>query len=116
MIPIGLALAPPALDVPHALNDLIVGARAAAGSGLASLWLGQLFDIDALTALAVIGGRLRLGIAVSHREFVERRLGYSFDRPARHLREYLQARNPLLHDGAANVRGETVVQTHRGSV
>jgi alkanesulfonate monooxygenase SsuD/methylene tetrahydromethanopterin reductase-like flavin-dependent oxidoreductase (luciferase family) len=54
-IPIGLALAPPAPDVPNAIDDLIARARLAASTGLASLWLGQLFDIDALTAAAVIG-------------------------------------------------------------
>jgi len=47
MIPIGLALAPPASDVPNALDDLVARARSAAGAGMASLWLGQVYDIDA---------------------------------------------------------------------
>jgi F420-dependent oxidoreductase-like protein len=148
-IPIGLALAPPAPDVPNALDDLVARACTAAASGVASLWLGQLFDIDALTSLAVIGaavpdielgtaitpvyplhpialssqaqtvqaavrGRLRLGLGTSHRESVEQRFGYSFDRPARYLREYLQALTPLLHDGGVDVRGETVVADTTG--
>ena len=144
MIPIGLAVAPPAPDVPNALDDLVARSRAAvSGGGLGSLWLGQVFDIDALTSLAVIGGavpevglgtavvpihprhptalasqaqtvqaavrgRLRLGIGVSHRELVEDRLGLSFDRPARFLREYLEVLMPLLYEGEVRSRGELV--------
>jgi F420-dependent oxidoreductase-like protein len=67
MIPIGLALAPPAPDVPDALADLLARAREAAAAGMASLWLGQVYDIDALTAWAAIGARVPsvlLGTAV----------------------------------------------------
>jgi F420-dependent oxidoreductase-like protein len=49
-----------------------------------------------------------LGVGLSHRPIIEDQYGYSFDRPARHLREYLQALNPLLHNEKADVHGETL--------
>ena len=45
---------------------------------------------QALTvALAVGAGRLALGIGLSHKIVIEDMYGYSFDKPARHMREYL---------------------------
>jgi len=49
-----------------------------------------------------------LGIGLSHRVTVERTYGLSYDRPARHMREYLDALVPLLRDGAVDVDGETI--------
>jgi F420-dependent oxidoreductase-like protein len=66
------------------------------------------------TVQAAVRGRLRLGLGVSHRESVEQRFGYSFDRPARYLREYLEALMPLLRDGGVDVRGESVVADTTG--
>lgn len=118
-------------------------------SGLSSLWLGQVYDLDALTALAVIGRhvdqitlgtavtttyprhpivmsgqaqtahaatgwRLVPGLGVSHRDLVERRLGYTFDRPARHLREYLAALTSLLDTGEVDFHGDTIVADTTG--
>lgn len=68
MIPLGLALELPAADGPNAVDDLVTRARAVADAGLASLWLGQVYDVDALTALALIGREvpgLALGTAVT---------------------------------------------------
>lgn len=68
MIPLGLALELPAADGPNAVDDLISRARAVADARLASLWLGQVYDIDALTALALIGREVpghTLGTAVT---------------------------------------------------
>ena len=36
----------------------------------------------------------------------------SFDKPARHMREYLSILMPLLHEGSVNFAGETL--TYRG--
>jgi 5,10-methylenetetrahydromethanopterin reductase len=57
-LPVGLALAPPAPDVGNAIDDLTDRARAAAAAGVRSLWLGQTYDLDALTAWAAVGPRL----------------------------------------------------------
>ena len=63
---------------------------------------------QALTVNAATGARLVLGIGLSHRVTVERTYGLSYDRPARHMREYLDALVPLLHDGEVDVDGETI--------
>ncbi|MBS1848094.1 MAG: TIGR03564 family F420-dependent LLM class oxidoreductase [Actinobacteria bacterium] len=106
-------------------------ARRIAEAGFASLWMPQIFGLDALTTLAVIGasvpdielgtgvvpvyprhpgalaqqaltvqsasnGRLTLGIGLSHKLVIEGMFGYSFDRPASYMLEYLEALSPLL--------------------
>jgi 5,10-methylenetetrahydromethanopterin reductase len=63
---------------------------------------------QALTVNAATGSRLVLGIGLSHRVSIEKTYGLSYDRPARHMREYLDALVPLLRDGAVDVDGETI--------
>jgi len=63
---------------------------------------------QALTTQAATGGRLVLGIGLSHQVVIENMFGYSFDRPARHMKEYLQALMPLLRGEPAAVKGETL--------
>ncbi|HEY1636069.1 MAG TPA: LLM class F420-dependent oxidoreductase [Acidimicrobiales bacterium] len=63
---------------------------------------------QALTTQAATGGRLVLGIGLSHQIVIEGMFGYSFDRPARHMREYLSALMPLLDGQAVSHQGETV--------
>ena len=63
---------------------------------------------QALTTQAATGGRLTLGIGLSHRIVVENMWGHSFDKPARHMREYLCALLPLLADRAVGFQGETL--------
>lgn len=116
---------------------------AAADAGLHSVWLSQIFSVDALTALAVAGskvpgialgtgvvptyprhpmmlaaqarttqqasgGRLHLGIGLSHKVVIENMLGMSFDRPLRHMREYLSILMPLAEGNPAAFSGETL--------
>lgn len=50
---------------------------------------------QALTANAAVGGRLTLGLGVSHPSMIEA-LGYSYNQPVRYLREYLEILNPAL--------------------
>ncbi|PSK99640.1 F420-dependent oxidoreductase-like protein [Murinocardiopsis flavida] len=64
---------------------------------------------QALTAAAALGpGRLTLGVGVSHQPIIEGQFGISFDRPARHLREYLSVLGPLLRGADAEYAGETL--------
>jgi F420-dependent oxidoreductase-like protein len=125
------------------VDEVIDRGKAVASDGFASLWLPQIFDWDALIALALLGhavpdvelgtaviptyprhpillaqqamttqvasrGRLALGIGLSHQFVIENMFGYSFDKPVRHMREYLSVLNALVHEGAVDFKGETV--------
>lgn len=128
----------------QALAKLTDQLRRAADDGFASVWLANIFGLDALTALAVAGshvpgievgtavvptyprhpavlaqqalttalavgpGRLMLGIGLSHKMVIEDMYGYSFDKPARHMREYLSVLLPLLDGTAVSVDGATL--------
>jgi 5,10-methylenetetrahydromethanopterin reductase len=63
---------------------------------------------QALTAATAVGGRLSLGIGLSHKIVIEDMYGYSFDRPARHMREYLSVLLPLLAGEPVDFAGETL--------
>ena len=63
---------------------------------------------QALTTQAASGGRLTLGIGLSHQVVIEGMFGYSFDKPARHMREYLEVLLPLLRGEAAAFEGATL--------
>jgi F420-dependent oxidoreductase-like protein len=127
----------------NAIDDLVGQTRAASEAGLASVWLSQIMDVDALTAVAVIGhevpgielgtaviptyprhpmmlagqamtaqaacgNRLTLGIGLSHQIVIESMFGYSWVKPARHMREYLSVLNPLMQGRQVSFEGETV--------
>lgn len=124
----------------NAIDELVEAARSAAGAGL-DFWTPQLSDIDALTALAVVGrevpglrvgtavvptyprhpmvmamqaltvqaatgGRLSLGIGLSHQVVIEGAYGLDFSKPVRHMREYLEILMPLLAEGQVTFEGE----------
>jgi F420-dependent oxidoreductase-like protein len=131
-------------DGPQALGKLADQLRRAADDGFASVWMANIFGLDALTALAVAGsqvpgielgtavvpsyprhpavlaqqaltaalavgpGRLTLGIGLSHQVVIQDMYGYAFDRPARHMREYLSVLLPLLDGTAVSVDGSTL--------
>ncbi|HEY2549038.1 MAG TPA: LLM class F420-dependent oxidoreductase [Streptosporangiaceae bacterium] len=138
---IGTSIAEPA--GPEALSKLAVRLQQAADDGFASAWMSNIFGLDALTALAAVGGqvpgievgtavvptyprhpavlaqqalttslavggRLALGIGLSHRVVIEDMYGYSFERPAVHMREYLSVLLPLLEGEAASFQGSTL--------
>jgi F420-dependent oxidoreductase-like protein len=125
------------------LDDVVASAKEAADQGFASYWLPQVFSLDALTTLAIIGcevpdielgtavvptyprhpmmlaaqglttqaasgGRLLLGIGLSHQIVIENMFGMSFDKPLRHMREYLSILVPLVHDGTVSFTGDTL--------
>ncbi|WP_326826208.1 LLM class F420-dependent oxidoreductase [Streptosporangium sp. NBC_01756] len=66
---------------------------------------------QALTAQAASGNRLTLGVGPSHQQIIEGQFGLSYDRPARHIREYLSALRPLLRGEHVEYRGETLAVT-----
>jgi len=125
------------------LDGIVEDARAAAADGFATFWLPQIFGVEALVALAVVGrevadielgtavvptyprhpitlaqealtaqaasdGRLVLGIGLSHQPVIEGMFGMSFDRPLRHMREYLDVLVPLLRGEQVSYAGETI--------
>jgi F420-dependent oxidoreductase-like protein len=138
---IGTSLAEP--GGPEAISKLAAQLQRAADDGFASAWMSNIFGLDALTALAAVGGqvpgievgtavvptyprhpavlaqqalttslavggRLALGIGLSHRIVIEDMYGYSFERPAVHMREYLSVLLPLLEGEAASFQGSTL--------
>ena len=62
---------------------------------------------QALTVQAATGGRLTLGIGLSHKLVIESIWGLSFDQPVRHMREYLAVLMPLLRGEGVGFEGET---------
>jgi 5,10-methylenetetrahydromethanopterin reductase len=130
----------------RAIDDVVAEARAAERDGFASFALPQIFGLDAMGVLAIIGrevprielatgvvptygrhpltmaqqaftvqvasgGRFTLGVGLSHQMVIENMFGLSFDKPLRHMREYLGVLMPLLTDGKADFDGETI-STH----
>ena len=69
---------------------------------------------QALTTQSVIGGRLQLGIGLSHQPVVEGMWGISFDKPVRHMSDYLSILTPLLNDRRVSFSGEAL--TGRGEI
>jgi F420-dependent oxidoreductase-like protein len=61
---------------------------------------------QAHTVAAVSGRRFTLGIGLSHKIVIENMLGLSYDKPVRHLREYLKVLMPLSRNETANFDGE----------
>lgn len=60
---------------------------------------------QAITAGAASKGRFTLGIGLSHKVVIEDMLGFSYDKPARHMREYLEVLGPLLAGERVNFDG-----------
>jgi 5,10-methylenetetrahydromethanopterin reductase len=100
-------------------------ALAVAGSQVPSIELGtavvpvqprhpQMLASQALTTQAAVGGRLALGIGLSHQMVVENMWGMSYAKPYSYLTEYLDALLPMLRGEPADVHGEQV--TAVGSV
>ena len=109
--------------------------------GFASIWMANIFGLDAIGALGIVGretqrvelgtavvpsyprhpmaiaqqalttqaasgGRFALGIGLSHQIVIEGMMGLSYDKPARHMREYLSVLTPLLRKENVSFQGE----------
>src|SRR3954447_1054222 len=125
------------------LDAAVEAAGRVEAEGFHGYHVPQIFGLDALTTLAVVGrqvprvelgtgviptyprhpamlaaqalttqmacdGRLLLGIGLSHQIVIESMFGLSYEKPARHMREYLSILNPLLHGEPAAFTGEAM--------
>ncbi|TDG13624.1 TIGR03564 family F420-dependent LLM class oxidoreductase [Seongchinamella unica] len=125
----------------HDLQALASFAREAERRGFDSVWVPNIFSLDAIGACAIAGwetdhielgtavtptyprhpgamaqqamttqaacgGRFTLGIGLSHQMVIEGMYGLSYDKPARHMAEYLQVLVPLLRGEATAFEGE----------
>jgi F420-dependent oxidoreductase-like protein len=123
------------------INALIAKAKDLEARGFDTLWVANIFGIDAITADALIGreterielatavvptyprhptamaqqaltaqsaceGRFTLGIGLSHQIVIEGILGLSYDRRAKHMREYMSVLGPLLRGEKAEHKGD----------
>lgn len=123
------------------LDGLVATARELESRGFDTLWLPNVFGLDAITTAAVVGreterieigtavvptyprhptalaqqaltassacrGRFTLGIGLSHPPVIEKLLGLSYARRARHMREYMGVLAPLLRGEQTDFEGE----------
>lgn len=123
------------------IEGLIARALKMEELGFDTFWMANMFGLDAMTALALVGqrttriklgtavvpsyprhplvmaqqaattnaasqGRFTLGIGLSHKPIIEGMLGLSYDKPARHMREYLQVLAPALRNEKIDFSGE----------
>jgi F420-dependent oxidoreductase-like protein len=123
------------------LDSLVTRARDLEARGFDTLWMANIFGLDAITSLAIVGretskielgtavvptyprhptaiaqqtlttqaaceGRFVLGIGLSHKIVIETMLGLSYEKPARHMREYMSVLGPLLRGEPAQFEGE----------
>ena len=61
---------------------------------------------QALTTAAASENRFTLGIGLSHQVVIENMLGMSYDKPAKHMREYLEVLMPLTRGETVNYGGD----------
>ncbi len=124
------------------LEGLLARTQELEAAGFDSVWMPNVFGLDAMGAFTVIGreterielgtavvptyprhpvtmaqqaltvqaasrGRFTLGIGLSHKFVVEDMWGMSFERPAQHMRDYLDALLPLLQGAETSVENES---------
>ena len=84
--------------------------RIAFGTGVVPVYSRhpQVMAQQALSVQAFSGGRLTLGIGLSHQVVIEGLWGLSYDRPVRYLSEYLDALCPMLAGESVSAHGEVV--------
>ena len=125
----------------NTLRAIVDYAKMAEQRGFDSVWLANVFGIDAVAACGIAGwetsriefgtavtptyprhptalaqqvlttsvaceGRFTLGIGLSHKLVIEDMLGMSYDKPAAHMKEYLEVIAPLLRGERVDFSGE----------
>jgi F420-dependent oxidoreductase-like protein len=123
------------------LDALVARGKEVERRGFATLWMANIFGLDAITTLAIVGretqrielgtavvptyprhplamaqqalttqaaarGRFALGIGLSHKVVIEDMFGLSYEKPARHMREYLEVLRPLLRGEPVKYAGQ----------
>ena len=94
-----------------------ISALAIASAGTSTITLGtavmptwtqhpQAMAASALTAQAATGGRFVLGIGLSHQPAVEGHLHMTWEKPVRHMLDYLDVLQPLLAEGKVDHSGD----------
>lgn len=63
---------------------------------------------QAASLSSISDGRFILGIGLSHQIVIEGMFGMSYEKPVRHMREYLDILNPLLAGQPVSAAGETL--------
>jgi 5,10-methylenetetrahydromethanopterin reductase len=66
----------------------------------------QALAAQALTTQAATAGRFTLGIGLAHKPAVEERLRMKWEKPIRHMLDYLDVLQPLLAEGTVDHHGE----------
>lgn len=61
---------------------------------------------QALTTQAACGSRFTLGLDLSHKPMIEDVMGLSYDKPARHIREYLEVTRSLINGHTVGFQGQ----------
>lgn len=84
------------------------GSATELGTAVISTWERHPHTLaaQALTTQALVGDRLVVGIGVNHRPHVEQRLRMHWDRPVRHMSEYLSILGDLLATGTSSHQGD----------
>ncbi len=123
------------------IESIVAQAQTAEKQGFDNLWMANIFGLDAISTLSVVGqatskiglgtavtpsyprhptaiaqqaltagaasgGRFKLGIGLSHQVVIEGMLGFSYEKPALHMREYLSVLAPLLRGETTSFAGE----------
>jgi F420-dependent oxidoreductase-like protein len=96
------------LTVLAALGDRAPGIEV--GTAIVPTWPKHPLALaaQALTTQAAVGARLTLGVGPSHQPLMEGPFGVRWQRPGRHVADYLDALVPALAGQPVDVHGETV--------
>ncbi len=103
--------------IPHVFGHDAIGCAALVGHATERIELGTAvvptyprhptaIAQQAITAGAACRGRFTLGIGLSHPPVIERMIGLSYARRAKHMREYMTVLGPLLRGEPAKFEGE----------
>ncbi len=118
----GLAFWMPQMSDVDTLTALAVVGREVPGTPLGTAVVPtyprhpMMLASQALTVQAATGNRLTLGIGLSHRIVIEKAFGLSYDKPIRHLREYLEVLMPILRTGRVDYKGEEYQVSSLGDI